>query len=256
MDLGKAFLIFILFIFLITGISVLTYDPIAGLIIIFLSVILITMVFEPATGKALLKIFIPVVFLLVILSAIVSSVGKLSYEMTIIITLIVFLFFIGSAAAMGSTEMKSALMLAPLIVIPTFFALLIDPSGRLAIIVASSIMFGFLTLILYLVRNLGEPYDVTMPERFGVAIEDISPKGRVKIGGEIWWAHTEKWNIKKGDEVYVVEREGLELRVVPVVRCPVCGEKYPIINVPERCNKCGTSLAEVLYQEIEKRLKR
>lgn len=46
----------------------------------------------------------------------------------------------------------------------------------------------------------------------GIAITDISPRGQVKVIGEIWNAESEE-NIKKGEEIVVISQERLKLKV-------------------------------------------
>ena len=156
---------------------------------------------------------------------------------------------------MGGLEAKSSLVLSPLIIVPTLFALLYEPTGRLAVMIASSLMFGFLFVTWYLVRKIPPVRDITFPSRIGIAIEDIDPRGRIKIGGEIWWAITRGWRIKKGDKVYIIDKRDLELIVVPVVECPNCGAEYPITHVPENCEKCGFNLSVVAIDALKKYVK-
>ena len=47
----------------------------------------------------------------------------------------------------------------------------------------------------------------------GRVIEELNPEGRIKIGGETWKAKALKNTITRGEEVIVVDMEGLKLLV-------------------------------------------
>ncbi len=47
----------------------------------------------------------------------------------------------------------------------------------------------------------------------GRVIEQLNPEGRVRIGGETWKAKAIENNINKGEEIEVVDIEGLKLLV-------------------------------------------
>jgi len=222
--------------------SVMLQNAVLGLIIIFLAIIILSVVTDPTSAKALLKIFLPIILVMFILSIIVEMSGGVTFDLAILMTLIFFAMFIMIGAFMGGAELKSLFVLAPLIIIPTLFAFLTDPTGKLAIIVGSSLSFGFLMLTWYLVREIGPPKQIDIPIRVGIAIENISPHGRVKLGSEVWRAFSMNWRISKGERVYVVSRKDLEVLVVPVVECPSCGEIYPVTKVPHNCKICGYDL--------------
>ncbi len=240
---------------LIFGLGVILQNAILGLIIIFMAIITLAIVMDPASAKALIKIFFPIMLLMLFLSIFIGQYGGITFDTAIILTLIIFAVFLMIGAFLGGTEIKSMLILSPIVVIPTLFAFLADPSGNLAIIISSTIIFGLMLLSWYLVRELGPAKDIEIPLKVGTAIEDINPHGRVKIGGEIWRAFSMNWRISKGEKVYVVDRRGLELVVVPIVTCPNCGEEYPITNVPKTCKICGTDLSLVALNTVKTHLR-
>jgi membrane-bound serine protease (ClpP class) len=49
----------------------------------------------------------------------------------------------------------------------------------------------------------------------GITISELGPRGEVKIEGQIWRAETLGDNVRQGQLVEVVSREGLILRVKP-----------------------------------------
>lgn len=245
-----AFLILLFF-----GMGVILQSAILGLIIIFIAIITLAITMDPTSAKALIKIFFPIILLMLFLSITLEQYGGITFNTAILLTLIIFAVFLMIGAFLGGTEVKSMLILAPIIVIPTLFAFLADPTGNLAIIVSSTLVFGLLLLTWYLVRELGPAKSLDIPVRVGIAIEDINPHGRVKVGGEIWRAFSMNWKINRGERVYVTDRKNLELIVVPIVTCPNCGEEYPVINVPKSCRICGTDLSLTTLNTVKEHLR-
>ena len=49
----------------------------------------------------------------------------------------------------------------------------------------------------------------------GKVVRPLAPEGLVKVHGELWRAHCDKWELEAGDEVVVVGIDGLKLIVVP-----------------------------------------
>jgi len=245
-----AFLLLIMF-----GIGVMLQNTILGLIIIFTAILILALALDPTSAKALLKVFLPVIMLMLLLSIVLEQFGGVTFDTAIVLTLIIFAAFILIGAFLGGVEFKSVIILAPLVVVPTLFAFLADPTGNLALIVSSSLTFGFLMLTWHLVRKLGPAKDIEIPVKLGIAVEDTDPHGRVKLGSEIWKAFTMNWKIKKGEKVFVVGRRGLELIVVPIVECPTCGESYPVTKVPQKCESCGTDLTTVTLETIRNHMR-
>ncbi len=243
------------FLLLMFGIGVMLQNAILGIIIIFLAILTLAITLDPASAKALIKIFFPVVILMLFLSIILEQSGGVSFDTAIMLTLVIFAVFILIGAFMGGAELKSMIILAPLIVIPTLFAFLADPTGNLAIIISSSLVFGFLMLSWYLIRGLGPAKEIEVPIKVGIAVDKIDPYGRVKLGGEVWRAFSMNWKIKKDEKVYVVGRKGLELVVVPAVTCPACGEEYPVTRVPPTCRVCGTDLTSITFDILRSHMK-
>ncbi|MHA1617376.1 MAG: NfeD family protein [Candidatus Njordarchaeales archaeon] len=242
-----AFLIIISF-----ATNIIIYDPLLGLTLILMGILILSLAVDPASAKALMKVFAPVIFALLILPVVFSITGTLNREIAIVAVIFLILLFITSGALMGGVEAKSSLVLTPLVAIPTLLALLYDPTGTLAILISTSLIFGFLFVTWYLVRRIPPVREMTLPSRVGVAIEDLTPRGRVKLDGEIWWAMARGWKIEKNTRVYVIGKRDLELIVVPLIECPNCGMEYPITNVPERCSNCGFDLSAIVLQALKK----
>lgn len=222
------------------------YNPLLGLIILFVAIIILAMVTDPGSAKILVKLFIPVIILLLVLSVLTSFLTEMTTEMAIITVLIIFGAGILIVGFIGGVDASSGVVFAPMIVVPTLLAFLVDPTGSLAVLVASILLFGWMLFVYFLVRNLPPPYPIGFGSKVGVALTDFDKTGKVKIGAEIWDAETSGYKISKGDEVYILDQKGLRLFVVPAVRCPNCNEPYPINEVPDKCENCGFDLKNTL----------
>jgi len=245
-----AFLLLLFF-----GMGIVVQDAILGIIIIFLAVMILSITMDPASAKAMFKIFLPVVMLMLILTIVIGGFGGITFSTAVLLTLIIFAVFIMIGAFMGGAEFKSLIILGPLIIVPTLLAFLADPTGNLAVIISSTLIFGYLTLTLYLVRQLGPAKEIEIPLKVGVATEDIDPHGKVKVGSEVWRAFAPNWRIKKGEKIFVTGRRGLELIVVPAVECPSCGEIYPVSAAPQTCKSCGLDLSTVILDVLKSHMK-
>lgn len=118
----------------------------------------------------------------------------------------------------------------------------------------SIFLFILIVLIIAFIKQRRKTRDkfYPFPNRFGKAISDINPEGYVKVFGEIWFAESPSWEILKGDEIYVKQLKEGKVIVVPVIKCPSCGARYPITEVPQRCTSCGFDLTEVVLDFFRK----
>ena len=241
-----AFLLLIFF-----SIGIIPYNPILGLVVLFTAVIILAMSMDPSSAKIMMKLFIPIIIILLILGITVDFIGGINREISIILVVVLFAVTLVIGAMYGGIHAGSGLALAPMIVIPTLIALLVDPSGSLAVMVASVLLFGWMFFVYFLTRNPPPPYPVGFGTRVGKAITDLTPNGKVKMGAEIWDATSPNFNISKGEEVYIVKVKDLELIVEPAFRCPYCGEPYPITDIPLNCRSCGKPLLELKLKAEE-----
>ena len=85
--------------------------------------------------------------------------------------------------------------------------------GSIIVAVALSIFFAYAITASLRIRRakprIGEEELIGME---GIAITNIHPKGQIKIRGEIWQAESEE-EIKEGEEVLVIDKKGLTLKV-------------------------------------------
>ena len=236
-------LAFLLLLFL--AIYIIQINPFLGLVVLFSGILIFAISMDPGSAKVMFKLFTPIILALLLIGFLGQYIGGLSREYAIIFVIFLFLLTIGLMAIFGGVDASSGLVIAPMIILPTLLALLADPSGYLAILVASVVMFGWMFFVYLLIRKPLPEYDIGFSKRVGTALTDLNPRGKIKVGAEIWKAISPNVKIKKGEEVYILDVKNLELIVTLAVRCPVCDEVFPIINIPDECPRCRTSLFDI-----------
>jgi membrane-bound serine protease (ClpP class) len=92
-------------------------------------------------------------------------------------------------------------------------------SARLTLISVALIMSTIFGVVVYKVAQARRMKTKAGPEQligmFGTAISPLTPRGEVKVEGQIWKAQIVGRNAKEGDPIEVIGREGLVLRVKP-----------------------------------------
>jgi len=80
-----------------------------------------------------------------------------------------------------------------------------------AVAVSYPLQLRLIRSVAYYEKRLGPKSMIGLE---GIAMEDLTPSGRVKVRGEIWKALSRSGPIEKGQEIRVVEvEEGLTLQV-------------------------------------------
>ena len=230
-------IVFLLLILL--AISLFPYNPYLSLIVMFIAIISIAMTTDPSSAKIMMKLFTPVIVLLLFLALIFDIVGEIGSQMFLIIILVLFGAGILITSLIGGLDVGSGIVLAPMIIVPTLLAFLIDPSGRLSILIGSILMFGWVFFVYLLVRKLPPPIEIGFSTKVATAITDLNPEGKVKIGAEIWKAEVKGRDVRKGEIVLIIGKEGLILHVVPARKCPSCGKVFPEEEIRDVCPSCG-----------------
>jgi len=230
-------IIFMLLIFI--AISLLFYNPYLALIIMFIAIIILSVSTDPSSAKIMMKLFTPVIVLLLFLALIFDISGQINSQMILVIILLLFGAGILLTSLVGGLDVGSGTVLAPMILVPTMLAFLIDPTGRLAIFIGSILMFGWVFFVYLLVRKMPPPVDIGFPTKVAIALTNLNPEGKVKIGAEIWNAEVKGRNVSEGEHVLIIGKEGLKLQVVPAKKCPSCGSIFPENEVSDVCPTCG-----------------
>ncbi len=91
--------------------------------------------------------------------------------------------------------------------------------ARETLIAVALVMSGIFGFVVYKVAQARRMKVKMGPERLmgktGTAVSALAPRGEVKVEGQTWRAETLGENIKEGEEVEIVRREGLILKVKP-----------------------------------------
>jgi membrane-bound ClpP family serine protease len=82
-------------------------------------------------------------------------------------------------------------------------------------IITFVLIFSIITYVLYraLKKNPLVGFD-NMIGKSGMTVNQITRKGTVKIGGELWAAEVDGDNIEAGEKVTVIGQTGLKLKVI------------------------------------------
>lgn len=92
-------------------------------------------------------------------------------------------------------------------------------SARRTLIAVALVMSGIFGFVVYKVAQARRMKVKVGPEQFiggtGVVVSALTPRGEVKVEGQIWKAETVGQDVREGEQVEIVDREGLLLRVKP-----------------------------------------
>jgi membrane-bound serine protease (ClpP class) len=92
-------------------------------------------------------------------------------------------------------------------------------SARQTLISVALVMSGIFGFVVYKVAQARRMKVKVGPEqlmgKIGTAVSALEPRGEVKVEGQIWRAETLGGRVKQGEQIEVVSREGLILRVKP-----------------------------------------
>ncbi|MFX1368230.1 MAG: NfeD family protein [Promethearchaeota archaeon] len=195
-------------------------EPFIGLILIAVLLTLMVIVFEPATGKAMAQVIVPIVIILFVMQVFLNPSYQFDEISLVILAGVLYLMFAvftggGGFVEGGFIDAKVSLKLFPLYGVAIFLSVMVDPSRRLTVYIMVGTVFCLMALYMAFLRDYdkwpqysayGRAHEVT-------AISDINPKGKVKVGAEIWWARTQGPPISAGERVAVLGVSGLTLLV-------------------------------------------
>ncbi|MHA1883117.1 MAG: NfeD family protein [Candidatus Thorarchaeota archaeon] len=216
----KIFVVMILMTAMSLVMGFLIHDPFVGLIFLGVLLTLMVLTLEPATGKAMAQITIPLVIILFVFQIFLNPSFEFDLWMLFIIGAVLYMMFAmftGGAGVLegGFMDAKIALKLFPIYGIAIFISVFADPSRRTTVYIMVATVIGMMVLYMAFLRD----YDKWPEYEYGkmyniVAIEDIRPKGKVKSGAEIWWARTDGPPIAAGENVRVIGVSGMTMIVV------------------------------------------
>ncbi|MHA1908496.1 MAG: NfeD family protein [Candidatus Thorarchaeota archaeon] len=200
--------------------GILIFNPFYGLILVGIILTLMVLTVEPATGKAMAQVVIPIVIILFVFQMIfVGAAFVFDPLMIFVVGAILYMMFAmftggGGILEGGFIDAKLSLKLFPIYGVAIFIAWFIDPTGHMPIYIMVGTIFCMMALYMGFLRN----YDKWPEYQYGkmhniVAITDINPKGKVKSGAEMWWAKTTGPPIMAGEKVRVLGLSGMTMIV-------------------------------------------
>ncbi|MFW9926597.1 MAG: NfeD family protein [Candidatus Thorarchaeota archaeon] len=201
---------------------VMTYvliDPFIGLILLGVLLTLLVLTLEPATGKAMAQVTVPLVIILFVMQVFFNPLFIFNDWMLLIIGLVLYLMFTiftgGSSFTEGGfIDAKVSLKLFPLYGVAIFLSVLIDETRQLTVYIMSGTVMSLMILYFAFLRDY-DKWPIYSQFKYSDihATTDINPKGKVKTGAEIWWAKTTGPPIKAGEKVVIEGITGMTMLV-------------------------------------------
>jgi membrane-bound ClpP family serine protease len=220
----KILLVMIMFSILGTVMTYFLIDPLIGLILLAVVLTLMVITLEPATGKAMAQVTVPLVVILFVFEVFYNSVVRgqpivFDYWMLFVIGFVLYIMFTvftggSSFVGGGFIDAKVSLKLFPFYGIAIFLSILIDPTRTLTVYIMSGTVFCLMGLYFVFLRNYDQWPAYSQFKYADIhAISDLNPRGKVKTGAEIWWARTAGPPIKSGEKVIIVDMKGMTMIV-------------------------------------------
>ena len=218
----KIFVVMIMFSLLSMVMSYFLVDPLIGLILLSVVLTLLVITFEPATGKAMAQVTVPLVIILFVFQVFYTSTYTtvaFSPWMLLVIGFILYMmftFFTGGSSFVGGgfIDAKVSLKLFPFYGLAILLAIWIDPTHKLAVYIMSGTVICLMLLYFAFLRNYDQWPAYSQFKYADIhAITDINPKGKVKTGAEIWWAKTSGPPIRSGEKVIITGMTGMTMVV-------------------------------------------
>jgi membrane-bound ClpP family serine protease len=193
-------------------------DPFVGLILLGVLLTLLVLTLEPATGKAMAQVTVPLILILFVFQVWLTGFAFQDWMLIIIFAVMYLMFtmFTGGSSFVegGFIDAKVSLKLFPLYGVAIFLSVMIDSTRQLTVYIMAGTVFSLMILYFAFLRDYDKwPTYTQFKYADLVATTDINPKGKVKTGAEIWWAKTTGPPIKAGEKVFVVGISGMTMLV-------------------------------------------
>ncbi|RDE12384.1 MAG: hypothetical protein C4K47_08180 [Candidatus Thorarchaeota archaeon] len=197
----------------------LMFDPFVGLILLSVLLTLMVVTLDPATGKAMAQVTIPIVLILFLFQLFLNPSFQFELWMLVVVGGILYMLFTlftggGGTLEGGLIDAKLSLKLFPLYGLAILLSVIVDPTRRTAVYIMVGTVGALMSLYFVFLRNYDKWPEYTYGKTHDVvAITDINPRGKVRAGSEIWWARTSGPPIKQGESVVVKAITGLTMIV-------------------------------------------
>lgn len=211
-------------------------DPFVGLILFGSITTLLVITLEPATGKAMAQVTVPLVIILFVMEIFFTSLNSpqpLTFPIWMLFVIgfilyMLFMMFTGGSSLVegGFMDAQVSLKLFPVYGIAIFLSILIDETHKLTVYIMAGTVIGMMALYFVFLRNYDKWPAYSQLKYSDIhAISDINPKGKVKTGAEIWWARTTGPPIKTGEKVVIVDIKGMTMIVARPDDVPIRREQ-------------------------------
>ncbi|UCH04104.1 MAG: hypothetical protein JSW05_11050 [Candidatus Thorarchaeota archaeon] len=216
----KVFVVLMMMSLLSVLVGYVFFDPYVGLILIAIVLTLMVVAVEPASGKAMAQVVVPIILILFAMQVFLSPGYSFNVLQLIVVAGVLFLMLAiftggGNFVDGGFIDAKVSMKLFPFYGAAILVSALIDPTRTTTVYIMIGTVMGLMALYAVFLRGYddwpsfseyGKKHDV-------VAITDINPNGKVKAGAEIWWAKARGPPIREGERVTVVAITGLTMVV-------------------------------------------
>lgn len=213
----KIFVVLVMLSALSLVVGYIIHDPFVGLILLAVILTLLVVTVEPATGKAMAQVTIPIVIILFVFQIVLNPTFQFEIWMLVIVGAILYLMFTlftGGGALEGSLiDAKMSLKLFPIYALAILLASIADPSHRTTAVMMAVTIGGMMVLYMVFLRDYDEWPEVTYGPNTVIAMTDLDPRGKVKTGGEVWWARATDPPIRAGENVLVRGVSGVTMIV-------------------------------------------
>ncbi len=216
----KIFVVMIMFSALSMVMTYFLISPIIGLILLGVILTLLVITLEPATGKAMAQVTVPLVVVLFVIEIfLMRTTIVFDTWMLLVIGFILYMMFMmftgGSSFVEGGfIDAKISLKLFPIYGVAIFLSMLIDDTRQLTVYIMAGTVMGMMVLYFVFLRDYDKWPAYSQFKYSDIrAVSDINPKGKVKTGAEIWWARTSGPPIKSGEKVVIVRITGMTMIV-------------------------------------------
>jgi len=218
----KIFIVMIMFSAMSMVMTYLLISPFIGLILLGIILTLLVLTLEPATGKAMAQVTVPLVVILFVMEIYFTSLYSVvvfDWWMLFVIGAVLYMMFTlftggSSFVEGGMIDAKVSLKLFPFYGIAIYLSILIDPTRQLTVYIMAGSVMGMMALYFAFLRDYDNWPAYSQFKYSDIkAISDINPKGKVKTGAEIWWAKTTGPPIKAGEKVVIIAITGMTMIV-------------------------------------------
>ncbi|MFW9919622.1 MAG: NfeD family protein [Candidatus Thorarchaeota archaeon] len=200
--------------------GVLIFNPFYGLIAIGVILTLLVLTVDPATGKAMAQVTVPIVIILFVFQIFLLGTSIIFEPWNIfIIAAVLYLLFAlfsggGGLVEGGFIDAQVSLKLFPVYGGAIIIAWFLDDTGHLPVYIMVGTVFSLMLLYMVFLRDYDKwPQYQYSKMRDIIALTDINPKGKVKTGAEIWWAKTTGPPIMAGERVSALGISGMTMIV-------------------------------------------